>query len=456
MGRVARCVELDSVCCAHAEKRRENDTFIPMIDLRSDTVTRPTDAMRQAMAHAEVGDDVFGEDPTVNALEEMTASLLGKEAAMFVPSGTMANQLAVRLHTQGGDEVLLEAGAHVLGNEAGAAAALSGVTCRTIAGRRGIFTADDLLAALRPPNVHHPPTRLVCVENTHNVGGGSVWPIETLAQLSQAAKSRGLAFHMDGARLWNASVASGIPERDYASHCDTVSVCYSKGLGAPVGSALVGPRQTIDRARRFRKMLGGGSVWPIETLAQLSQAARSRGLAFHMDGARLWNASVASGIPERDYSSHCDTVSVCYSKGLGAPVGSALAGPREAINRARRFRKMLGGGMRQAGILAAGALYALNHHRQRLKDDHANARLLAEGLLQIPRVSIDDPIETNIVRFRIGSNRAAEVAQTLKQRGVLILPVGPDRFRAVTHLMIRPADIRAAVQAIQSAVCELD
>ena len=360
---------MHGILCTHAEKQLENVTFIPMIDLRSDTVTRPTDAMRQAMAYAEVGDDVFGEDPTVNALEEMTASLLGKEAAMFVPSGTMANQLALRLHTQGGDEVLLEAGAHVLGNEAGAAAALSGVTCRTITGRRGIFTADDLRAALRPPNVHHPPTRLVCVENTHNVGGGSVWPIDTLAQLSQASRSRGLAFHMDGARLWNASVATGIPEREYASHCDTVSVCYSKGLGAPVGSALVGLQQTIERARRFRKMLGGG--------------------------------------------------------------------------------------MRQAGILAAGALYALNHHRQRLKNDHANARLLAEGLLQIPGVSIDDPIETNIVRFRIGSNRAAEVAQILKQRNVLILPVGPDRFRAVTHLMINSADVRAAAQAIDSVVREL-
>src|SRR5688572_10444514 len=205
-----------------------------MIDLRSDTVTKPTPAMRRAMAEAEVGDDVFGEDPTVNELERATADLLGKEAAVFVPSGTMANQLAVRLHTRTGDEVLLEAGSHVYNNEAGAAASLSGVTCRTLAGRRGIFTAADLLAALRPDDVHHAPATLVCVENTHNAGGGSVWPVEELADLAGAARGRGLRLHMDGARLRNASAASGVPQRRYAEPCDSVSACFSKGLGAPV------------------------------------------------------------------------------------------------------------------------------------------------------------------------------------------------------------------------------
>src|ERR1700722_4064558 len=210
-----------------------------VVDLRSDTVTRPTPAMRKAMAEAEVGDDVFGEDPTVAELERQTAELLAKEAALFVPSGTMGNELAVRLHTNSGDEILLEAGAHIFNYEAGGVAALSGVTCRLIQGKRGIFSAADVLAALRPADVHHSPIKLVCVENTHNVGAGSVWPISALAEVSAAARSRGLAVHMDGARLWNAAVASGIPESQFASHCDSISVCFSKGLGAPVGSALV-------------------------------------------------------------------------------------------------------------------------------------------------------------------------------------------------------------------------
>jgi threonine aldolase len=334
-----------------------------MIDLRSDTVTKPTPAMRRAIAEAEVGDDVFGEDPTVNALERATAELLGKEAAMFVASGTMANQLAVRLHTQPGDEALMETGAHVFGKEAGAAAALSGVTCRLIEGRRGIFTAGDLIAALRPLDIHHAPTRLVCVENTHNVGGGSVWPLATLAELSAAVRSRGLKLHMDGARLWNASIASGIAERAYAEHCDSVAVCFSKGLGAPVGSALAGPTEFIDRARRFRKMLGGG--------------------------------------------------------------------------------------MRQAGLLAAGALYALRHHRERLAEDHANAKALAAGLSEIPGIDLEaSEIETNIVRLRTPGRDARTVATALAERGVLVLDTGPDAIRAVTHLMIRPHDVIEALRVM--------
>ena len=305
-----------------------------MIDIRSDTVTRPTPEMRRAIAEAEVGDDVFGDDPTINQLERTTADLLGKEAAMFVPTGTMANQLAVRLHTQGGDEVLLESGAHIFGKEAGAASALHGVTLRTISGQRGIFTADDLLAALRPIDVHHPPTTLVCVENTHNVGGGSVWPLATLVELSKAVRQRGLKFHMDGARIWNAAVASGVSERTYA------------GL--------------------------------------------------------------------------CDTVAVCFSKSLGAPIGSALAGPADLIARGRRFRKMLGGGMRQAGMLAAAALYALDHHRSRLADDHLNARALAEGLSHLPGVRIDvSSVQTNIVRFSIPGIDAAAFAEACASVGCL-------------------------------------
>jgi threonine aldolase len=333
-----------------------------MIDLRSDTVTRPTPAMRAAMAEAEVGDDVFGEDPTVVELERLTAELLGKDAALFVPSGTMGNELAVRLHTNSGDEILLEAGAHIFNYEAGGVAALSGVTCRLIQGQRGIFSAKDVLAALRPADVHHSPVKLVCVENTHNVGAGSIWPIAALAEVSAAARSRGLAVHMDGARLWNASVASGITEKEFASHCDSISVCFSKGLGAPVGSALVGSTEFIHRARRFRKMWGGG--------------------------------------------------------------------------------------MRQAGILAAGALYALRHHRNRMAEDHANARKLAEGLARINGVELTTfPPETNIVRFRTPGKNAPALVAAMKEHQVLVISTGPDSIRAVTHLDVTTADIERAVEA---------
>jgi len=336
-----------------------------MIDLRSDTVTKPTPEMRRAMAEAEVGDDVFGEDPTVSELERATAEVLGMEAAMFVPSATMANQLAVRLHTVPGDEVILEAGAHVFNSEAGAAAALSGVMCRTIAGRRGIFTGAEMAAAVRVSDVHHARSRLVCVENTHNVGGGSVWPVDRLAEVAAAAWANGLSLHMDGARLWNAAAASGLPEREFARHCDSVTVCFSKGLGAPVGAAL--------------------------------------------------------------------------------------AGPAEFITRGRRFRKQFGGGMRQAGIIAAGALYALRHHRARLAEDHANARILAEGLAAIDGIEMEQPgtLETNIVRFRVPGRDARAFCKALRTRGVAMFPVGPETVRGVTHLMISEADVRAAVRAVR-------
>jgi threonine aldolase len=334
------------------------------VDLRSDTITQPTAAMRHAIAEAEVGDDVFGDDPTVNELERHVAERLGKEAALFVSSGTMANQLAVKIHTQPGDEILLEAEAHIYYYEAGGPAALSGVTCHLIPGQRGVFTADQVRANLRPADIHCPPSRLICIENTHNRGGGTVWPLEAIREVAQVAEEKGLTMHMDGARLWNASVASGIPEREYAAHFRTVSVCFSKGLGAPVGSALVGPAEDIERARRFRKQWGGG--------------------------------------------------------------------------------------MRQVGLLAAGALYALEHHRDRLADDHANARRLAQGLAEIPGIELDpDEVETNIVFFRVRSAPAQEIAERLETQGVRLLALGPDRLRAVTNLMVDRTGIERALEGIR-------
>jgi threonine aldolase len=323
--------------------------------------------MREAMARAEVGDDVFGDDPTVRQLESRTAEVLGKEAALFVPSGTMANQLAVRCHTEPGDEVLVEANAHLYYYESGAPAALSGVMCRCMNGQRGIFSGADVEAALRPTNQHFPRTRLVCLENTHNRGGGKTWTIEQI--------------------------------RDVAS------------------------------------------------------TARKHGLQLHLDGARLWNASVATGVPEREYATHFDTVSVCFSKGLGAPVGSALAGPAVFVERARRFRKMFGGAMRQVGIIAAGALFALEHHRARLAEDHANAKALASGLEGVSGLETDPAeVETNMVMFQVRSLPAEQLVERLQERGVLVLAFGPETIRAVTSLMVTSADIQAAVTRIARAL----
>jgi threonine aldolase len=334
-----------------------------IIDLRSDTVTKPTAAMREAMARAEVGDDVFGDDPTVKELEAYTAQLLGKEAAVFVPSGTMANQLAIRSHTEPGDEILVEANAHIYYYEAGGPAALSGVMCRCINGQRGIFTGADVEAALRPVDPHFARTRLVCVENTHNRGGGKIWSISQIREVADATRNHGLSLHLDGARLWNAAVAAGIPERDYAGCFDTVSVCFSKGLGAPVGSALVGPKALIERARRFRKMFGGG--------------------------------------------------------------------------------------MRQAGIIAAGALFALANHRDRLAEDHANAKALASGLAAINGLeALPAEVETNMVRFGVRSIPAQQLVDRLRAQGVLVLAVSPQAIRAVTSLMVSSDDIRRAVEVM--------
>ncbi|MBN2377952.1 MAG: low-specificity L-threonine aldolase [Sedimentisphaerales bacterium] len=338
-----------------------------MIDLRSDTVTRPTPAMRQVIADAEVGDDVLGDDPTVNALEERTAKLLGKEAAVFVPSGSMSNQIAIRCQTEPGDEIVTESQSHCYYYESGGPAALSGVMCQLIAGQRGIFTADDLRASLRPSNMHLPVTKLVCVENTHN--------------------------------------------------------------------------------------RGGGSIWPFEQLLEVTQVAREAGLKLHLDGARIWNASVATGISEKQYAELFDSVSVCFSKGLGAPVGSALAGSADLIARARRFRKMFGGAMRQAGIIAAGALYALENQRSRLIEDHDNAQALAQGLAGLPGIEFDPQnVETNIVSFKVSKMPAAQFAELLYDKELWVLANGPDNIRAVTHLGINSNDIADAVDIIREAL----
>src|SRR5215210_6085300 len=265
-----------------------------LIDLRSDTVTRPTEGMRRAMAGAALGDDVFGEDPTVNRLEEYVAALLGKEAALYCPSGTMTNQIGVHVGTGRGDEVLLHEDAHIFNYEAGAPAFLSGVQVRPVPGEGGVVAPETLRAAVRPENVHFPRPKLLCLENTHKVAGGKVFPLEEFASVAAEARSLGLKVHLDGARLFNAEVATGIPAREWCEHAETVSVCSSKGLGAPVGSLLAGDEETIREARRIRKAFGGG--------------------------------------------------------------------------------------MRQAGVIAAASLYAFEHHVERLAEDHERAKRLAAGL----------------------------------------------------------------------------
>jgi threonine aldolase len=329
------------------------------IDLRSDTVTRPTPGMREAMAKAEVGDDVHGEDPSVNRLQERVARLLGKQAALFFPSGTMANQAALRVHTRPGDVVIAARGAHILRYEAGAASALSGLQIETI-GHGGGFTAEDVRAALHPSDVHFAPTTLLAVENTHNAAGGRVFRPEPLERATRAAREAGLALHCDGARLWNAAIALELPPA---------------ALAAPF-----------------------------------------------------------------------DTVSVCLSKGLGAPVGSLVAGSLELVTRLRRIRKMLGGGMRQAGVVAAAGLFALDHHLTRMTDDHANAQQLARGLAGLG-FEVEGAPETNIVMFRIEKDAAFQ--SKARECGVLLSRPDLGRLRAVTHLDVTAADVEEALERIR-------
>jgi len=334
-----------------------------MIDLRSDTVTKPSQAMREAMACAPVGDDVYGEDPTVNRLQEMAAALLGKTAALFVPSGIMANQLSILVQTRAGDEVIVESTSHIVRYEHGAAAALAGVQLHWVSGERGILEPDQVEAAIRPKDPYSIPTTLICLENTHNSGGGSIYPLPKIERIRAVALARGIPMHLDGARLFNAAVATGVPAAEYARHFETVSFCLSKGLGAPVGSLIVSDRPTVDKLRRLRRLYGGG--------------------------------------------------------------------------------------MRQAGILAAAGIYALEHNIPRLKEDHEHARRLANALKKIPTVSIQpDRVDTNIVLFDVMSPRRspAEIVADLKKEGVLVNAVGGITFRAVTHLDVTSRDIEEAGQ----------
>jgi threonine aldolase len=331
------------------------------IDLRSDTVTRPTDGMRAAIAAAPVGDDQYGEDPTVNALQERTAALLAKEAALFLPSGTMANQVALRVLTQPGDEVVVSRESHAVWHETGGSAANAGVQFREI-GDKGRFTADEFIAAVKPRgHAIYPPTTLVEVENTHNRSGGVVFPLEESVRIGAAARERGIASFLDGARLFNAAIASH------------------------------------------------------HTAAQLAEPF--------------------------------DLVAISLSKGLGAPVGSMLAGRRALIERAVRYRRMFGGAMRQAGLLAAAGLYALDHHMARLADDHANAMRLAEALVANPKVELDlATVQTNIVVFHLRPEApdAATVVQRAAGQGVLLFAFGPRTLRAVTHLDVSAAECARA------------
>lgn len=324
--------------------------------------------MRRVMAEAEVGDDVLGDDPTVNRLEARVAEIMGKEAACYVPSGTMANQTAIRAQTEPGDEVIAHADSHIINYETGAPAALSGVMVRTASGPCGLFDGDQIESLYRPLSDHFPRSVLVVVENTQNRGGGAVWPIAQVERVARASRALGMRLHLDGARLWNACAATGLSTRDYAQHFDTVSCCFSKGLGAPAGSCVSGSAATIARVHRFRKMFGGA--------------------------------------------------------------------------------------MRQAGILAAACLHALDHHRERLRDDHANAARLAAGVAAIAGVTIPMPVETNIVFFDLdrGLGTAGAACEKLRARGVLVLATGPQRVRAVCHLDVSSAMIERAIGVIGEAL----
>jgi threonine aldolase len=339
----------------------------PFIDLRSDTVTRPTPGMREAMARAEVGDDQYGEDPSVNRLQERVAAMLGHEAALWFPTGTMANQVAVRTLTKPGDEAVVCREAHLLWHEAGGAAATSGVQLNEV-GANGRFTRDDFLAALKPVSWMYPPTSLVSVENTHNRAGGVVVPAADGAAIATAAHDRGIASFLDGARLWNAAAALGVPLDELARPFDVVNVAFSKGLGAPGGSMLAGSRAFIDAANRYRRMAGGA--------------------------------------------------------------------------------------MRQVGIFAAAADYALDHHLDRLAEDHSNARLLAERIAASPAFELDLAlVQTNIVVFRtaLAAADAPAVVALAREAGVLVIPFSTRTIRAVTHLDVTVEQVANAAERLVAA-----
>ncbi len=347
----------------------KEDVVATLIDLISDTATRPTPEMRAFMAQAPVGDEQKQEDPTVNALQERAAALLGKEGALYLPSATMANEIAIRVHTQPGDEVIADRTAHVINAEAGGPAALSGVMIQALEGRRGIFSAEQVEQVIRRDDPHCPRTRLVSVEQTVNLGGGTVWPLEQL-------------------------------------------------------------RAIVDVARR-------------------------RNLHTHMDGARVMNAVVASGTPAHEHARGYESVTFCLTKGLGCPVGALIAGDRAFIAEARRLKHRFGGAMRQAGIIAAAGLYALDHHVERLVHDHTNAKILARGLAEIPGIRIDVAhVETNLVFFDVADTglTAQEVVARLLARGVRMGAITRTQMRAVTHLDASQADVERAVSIAQEVL----
>jgi threonine aldolase len=340
-----------------------------LVDLRSDTVTKPSLGMRKAMAEAEVGDDVYHEDPSVNRLEEMVAALYGKEAALYVASGTMANQLAIRAQTHHGDEIIMERTSHPFNSEAGALAALAGVQVNLIDGKRGLMEVEQIKAVVRTPNVHHAPTALICLENTHNRGGGSIWPLDTIRAIREFAHSVQVPMHLDGARLMNACVATGLAPKDYAQYFDSCTLCLSKGLGAPVGSLVIGSKDFIARAHRFRKQFGGG--------------------------------------------------------------------------------------MRQVGILAAAGIYALEHNVERLAEDHLNAKRLAKGIAEVDGLDIDvNAVETNILFFHVRKPglTVPMLLDRMKAEGVLMGGTGPNTIRAVTHLDVSKDGIDRTIEVLRKVV----
>ena len=335
-----------------------------MIDLRSDTVTRPTPAMYEAMRRAELGDDVLGDDPTVIALQERVAALLGKDEALYVPSGTMANQIAVASQTRPGQQVILEADGHIYHYEAGAPAALAGVQLTLVPGEGGALRWEQVEAAISPPDVHFPEPALVCLENTHNRAGGRILPQDLVVEVGRGAHARGLRLHLDGARLWNAHVATGIALSELAGPADTVSVCFSKALGAPVGSCLAGDAATLARARWWRKRLGGG--------------------------------------------------------------------------------------MRQSGLLAAACLHALDHHLERLATDHAHARRVADEL-DNPLLRVDHPVDTNIVMVDVAApGTAAGLVEHLAAAGIGVLALGERRVRLIPNLGVDASAMDAVLAALDS------
>lgn len=341
------------------------------IDLRSDTVTMPSDDMRRAMAAAPVGDDVYREDPTIERLQEVVAALLGKEAALFVPSGTMGNQLCLRTLTCPGDEIIAHEDSHILHYEGGAAAALSGLQIRTLPGEAGVLSAEAVERAIRPVSEHFARTCVVEMENTHNVCGGTIWPLDAMEAVTGVARSHSLGVHLDGARIWNAHVATGVSLPAYAATADSVSVCFSKGLGAPVGSALAGTREFVEEARHNRKRYGGA--------------------------------------------------------------------------------------MRQAGIIAAGALYALEHNLERLAEDHENAAAFAQLVGDVPGLDIPHRVQTNIIVADVSGIGvgAAEVVRALGDKGVLCGTASVERVRFVTHLRVSAEAVRTAGEIAAETLTDL-